>query len=135
MTVARFIGSPAINLLPVEIGTDGAISFLGNRLAVVAREGKPGQAMLGLRPEDLSLATEGLAARVRRIERHGADRYVHLDLHEAPDMRMVMRQGAWEGPAPELGSVVTLGFEPGRAHLFGADGERRELAPRERLAA
>jgi len=135
LTVARFIGAPAINLLPVEIDADGDIALFGTRLALGAPGGERGPAMLGLRAEDLHLAETGLEANVTRVEHHGAERYLHLEVSAAPDVRLIMRQSMVAGGAPDLGARVHIGFTPGRAHLFGKDGQRRETALRERVTA
>ena len=135
LTVARFIGSPSINLLAVEVEPHGRISFLGRALPLAAA-GEVGPATLGLRAEDLVLTSGGgLPARVVRIEHHGADRYLHLAIPDAPDAGLVMRQSATEAMSVTIGADVTVGFAPERAHLFGRDGQRREVAIVERVPA
>jgi multiple sugar transport system ATP-binding protein len=135
LTVARFIGAPAINLLAVEIDTAGRVAFQGRPLAITTREGGPAMGMLGVRPEDVSLASDGLPARVVRVEHHGADRHLHLDLVETPDVRIIMRQGAGEAASPEPGLTANLALCPRRVHLFGPDGRRLDVRQVERVAA
>ncbi|WP_420103857.1 ABC transporter ATP-binding protein [Bosea sp. (in: a-proteobacteria)] len=135
LTVARFIGSPSINLLPVEIDARGRLSFAGEPLPLTA-VGETGPATLGLRAEDLTLTDgEGLPAKVERVEHHGADRFLHLTLPQAPETRLILRQTAAQSVAIAADAAVTLAFAPGRAHLFGSDGQRRELGLLERVAA
>lgn len=99
--VARFIGSPSINLLRVRVrntdgrshlvlegdGTDPAGFTLSvPPLAVQALDGTDGQAILGARPEALALHRQhtpsGLRARVEFVEPMGAVNYVVLHLEE-----------------------------------------------------
>jgi len=76
--VAQFIGSPSMNLLPVEGGTVD-----GTDQAVV---GGPNKHILGVRPTDLSLADgpgEGvLTSMVDVVESLGAEALVHCTLGE-----------------------------------------------------
>ncbi|MDO5656785.1 MAG: ABC transporter ATP-binding protein [Paracoccus sp. (in: a-proteobacteria)] len=136
LTVARFIGSPSINLFPVEIGAEGHVSLLGRGLALRTKAGQ-GPASLGLRPENLSFAKapgEGLPARVLHSEMHGADRYVTLRL-EGADHHAVMRLPGDLRQAPEDGARVEIAFDPQNAHLFGAGGDRLETLRAEVHAA
>src|SRR5437868_2106216 len=73
--VAGFIGSPAMNLCSVPLGSNGSISFGGIPVPV------PGPVdgdslVVGLRPESLEVAAEGIPARVEVVEDVGADAYV-----------------------------------------------------------
>jgi multiple sugar transport system ATP-binding protein len=135
LSVARFIGTPAINLLPVEIDGAGRISGLGRDLGLEAAHGARGPATLGLRPEDLRIAGEGFAARILRTEHHGADRYVTLERVERDTPPLILRQRADEAPVPGADAMVTIRFETGKAHLFGADGARLALRERRQVAA
>lgn len=66
--VAQFIGSPSMNLLDVK---DGKVT--GTDYA----PGGPDTYTLGVRPTDLSLADEGLAATVDVVESLGAEALLH----------------------------------------------------------
>ncbi|MDO5528141.1 MAG: ABC transporter ATP-binding protein [Paracoccus sp. (in: a-proteobacteria)] len=136
LTVARFIGSPSINLFPVEIGAEGDVSLLGRALSLRTKAGQ-GPASLGLRPESLGFAAapgEGLAARVLHSEMHGADRYVTLSLDGADHPAVMRLPGDLRRP-PEDGARVEIAFDPQNAHLFGADGARLETLRAEVHAA
>ena len=128
LTVARFIGTPQMNLLPVEIAPGGTVMLFGRPTALAVRSA-PGPATLGLRPEDLRLARTGWPAKVLRIEPHGADRYLTLELPGTGAGRLVLRQYAGAEVIPGDGQVH-VDFAPARAHLFGADERRREVAQR-----
>jgi multiple sugar transport system ATP-binding protein len=128
LTVARFIGTPSINLLPVEIDTQGKVTAFGRDLGI---EG----ATLGLRAEDLRPGEEGFAVRVVRSETHGADRFVSCRLLSDETVAITLRQGAGDAVGADMNGVMNLGFAPERAHLFAADGLRRKVTVRERVPA
>ena len=135
LAVARFIGTPAINLIPVEIAAGRAVAF-GRDLGLKVQQGANGPATLGIRPEDLCVVSgAGFPARVVRSEHHGADRYVTLDLAGEGSLSLILRQRADEAPLPGADGLVALGFSAERAHLFGADGERLAFSSEGRAAA
>jgi multiple sugar transport system ATP-binding protein len=122
--VAGFIGSPAMNLCPAPNGSNGSISFGGVsfRLPLDAATGRP--VVLGLRPESLELASDGVAARVDVIEELGADAYLFCTADVGGEaIRLVARVDARD--VPGRGDRVTLRPLPDEAHLFDAEtGER-----------
>src|SRR5579885_3651430 len=72
--VAGFIGSPAMNLCTLPTA-NGSVTLGGVDLQVPP--GAPnGEVVVGLRPESLELASEGLPAEVQVVEEVGADAYV-----------------------------------------------------------
>jgi len=122
--VARFIGTPPMNLLPLERGESGA---------VVAGTGGPAVApancaglTLGVRPEHITLAFDrGVPATVAAIEYLGADTLVTCRLGAAT---LAVRVAGSVGVA--RGDAARLAWAPGAQHLFDHDGVRRaELAP------
>ncbi|MUO80645.1 ATP-binding cassette domain-containing protein [Agrobacterium vitis] len=140
LTVARFIGTPSINLLPVMIGVQGQVTAFGKDLDLRATEQDSGPATLGLRPEDLRTQDlraggNGFAVRVQRSETHGADRFVTCRLVDDETVVVTMRQGAREAIGADAHGLMTIGFTAERAHLFGADGTRCAVSIRERVAA
>ncbi len=124
LAVARFIGTPTINLLPVEIASSGRLSAFGAEIGLAASPQTAGPATLGLRAEDLALARTGMRARILRSELHGADRYLTLALDADDGLRLTLRQGA-DAPA-EAGAdgLVRVAFRANRAHLFDGAGRR-----------
>ncbi|WP_410216227.1 ABC transporter ATP-binding protein [Paracoccus sp. (in: a-proteobacteria)] len=132
LAVARFIGSPTINLLPAEVSATGQVTVAGVPTGLVA---SAGPATLGIRAEDFHLAATGLPARVLRIETQGADRFLTCELLEAVGQTIVLRQSASDADDTPADDVMHLRFAAARAHLFGPDGHRRPLRIRERVAA
>ena len=121
--VAGFIGSPAMNLCPAPPSANGAISFGG--VSFPLPPGAVGRGLvLGLRPESLELAPDGLPGRVEVVEELGADAFVFCaaDVGEGAT-RLVARVDVRR--RPERGERVNLRPVPGEAHLFDAEsGER-----------
>jgi len=134
--VAGFIGNPAMNLMTGTIeGTDkprfvaeGGVPELSLPPRVAARLGsaRGAQVTLGLRPEDVSVASEPGAG--------GATATARLDLAESlgNEVFLYARAGAHDIIAripprtlPPLGSPITLAFDTTRIHFFEtATGER-----------
>jgi len=124
--VAGFIGSPAMNLCTVAFGSNGSLSLGGMTVELPAGARAEGRdsVIVGLRPEALELAADGLSARVEVVEELGADAFVFCiaDIGGG-DMKLVARVEARHRPA--RGERVSLRPRPGEAHLFDCEnGER-----------
>jgi multiple sugar transport system ATP-binding protein len=128
--VARFIGSPAMSVCTVELSGTGALELGGARVvlpedlrAALAARAAP-RVVVGLRPEALELASDGLAARVEVVEELGADAYAFcVGEVGGEETRFVARADARRPPTQ--GDRVALRVRAGEAHLFDADsGER-----------
>jgi multiple sugar transport system ATP-binding protein len=119
--VAGFIGSPAMNLCTLPV-SDGKVAFGSVTLdAVNGRD----ELILGVRPEALQIAGEGLDAGVDAVEELGLDAYVFCtaELPGGP-ARLVARVDTRHAPA--RGERVRVRPSPDyEPHLFAADsGER-----------
>jgi multiple sugar transport system ATP-binding protein len=126
--VARFVGSPAMTLLPATLvedaGGDYAAVRLGDGSVVetrVPRAGLPagGALELGLRPESVKVAADGVTtAKADLVERLG-DRtliYAHLT-----DGQAITGEDSGAS-AVQVGDMVKLRIDGAAAHLFDADG-------------
>ncbi|MFM8681396.1 MAG: ABC transporter ATP-binding protein [Alphaproteobacteria bacterium] len=131
--VARFIGSPAINLLPARAGADGVVEMAGMRLGlrVAARAGEA--LGVGLRPEalrpvaDAAGAGRVLRARLRRRENLGAESILHADLAMGDEaIALSCRVPAGGPPLPADGAQVAFAFDEASCHVFGANEARLE---------
>lgn len=132
LAVARFIGSPTINLLAAEVSAAGRVSVAGIATGLQAGAGP---ATLGIRAEDLRLTPDGIPARLLRAETHGADRYLTCRLMTDEGQTVVLRQNASDMQTTSLDDVLHLRFAPERAHLFGPDGQRIALRIGGKVAA
>jgi multiple sugar transport system ATP-binding protein len=128
MFVAGFIGSPAMNFVAAAVGANGKASFGGATVELPAR-GAAQRLVLGLRPESLELAPEGVSAAVEVVEELGADAYMFCvaDVN-GESTKLVARIDARHVPA--RGDRVTLRPRHGEIHVFDADsGERMPRRP------
>jgi sn-glycerol 3-phosphate transport system ATP-binding protein len=133
--VASFIGAPPMNLLPVKTNGLGA-SLEALQLKV------PGDAILGVRPEDFAptdgSSPAGLALElvVDAIERVGAETFVYgTRAHdgagptvsakpgELPPGEIIVRLPG--DAAPTLGERIRVTAGSDKLHLFSADGRSR----------
>jgi multiple sugar transport system ATP-binding protein len=118
MFVAGFIGSPAMNLCQVAC-TNGSV-LLGGVAFEVPRASTSGEVVVGLRPESLDLAGDGIPAEVEVVEEIGADSYVFA----AADVGKLVARVETR-LAPERGDRISLRPRPDEAHLFDpATGDR-----------
>jgi len=122
--VAGFIGSPAMNLCTLP-ASNGSVTFGGVDVPVPGRSAN-GTYVLGVRPESLEVAGEGLPAHVEVVEDIGADAYVFCSAElGGQTLRLVARAEARR--APQQGDRVSLRPRAEEAHLFDpASGERLE---------
>jgi multiple sugar transport system ATP-binding protein len=125
--VAGFIGSPAMNLCTVPL-SNGTASFGGVDVPLptgVAGNGRS-TLVIGVRPESLEVAADGIPAKVDVVEDVGADAFVFCSTElEGETLKLVARTEVRK--APKQGERVTLRPRPEEAHLFdSASGERLE---------
>jgi multiple sugar transport system ATP-binding protein len=123
--VAGFIGSPAMNLCTVPL-SNGTASFGGVDVPLptgVAGNGRS-TLVIGMRPESLDVAADGIPAKVDVVEDVGADAFVFCSTELAGEtIKLVARTEVRK--APKQGERVTLRPRPDEAHLFdSASGER-----------
>jgi multiple sugar transport system ATP-binding protein len=123
--VAQFIGSPAMNVLPGTLrrGGEGVyVEALGARWPVPAGvAGNDGLAVsYGIRPGDLSLASNGIAAKVFVVEPTGAETELLLEVGDA-QLTLVMHGRT----AAQPDDTVHLAIEAAHAHVFDQASGRR----------
>ncbi len=128
--VASFIGSPQMNLFEADLVEGGAMAA-GFTLALqrpqfdTATRSGDTTVTIGIRPEDLELATDGLAVRILNIEDLGTDAYVYGRLEQvtAPDVEISFRVDS--RCPPPLDTVVRVAPRPDRLHVFSASSGQR----------
>jgi multiple sugar transport system ATP-binding protein len=132
--VAGFIGSPAMNLIEVDLDGEGAV--LGGRslplrrqvMAALAEDGSK-TATLGFRPEAVHLVGEGegFPFEVVVVEELGSDAYAYGTLHTSRskegDKLLTLRVDAKRPPMK--GEVVHIQIHPEEAHVFSTETGRR----------
>jgi len=123
--VASFVGNPPMNIWPTEVVQEGGAYVARNAdLSVAlpaergARAAGRGQVLLGVRPEDIHLAEDGVAGEVFIVEPLGRDdvltvRIGSVEVHVLADPDLRLR----------IGDRVHLAFDTRRAQLFDPETE------------
>jgi multiple sugar transport system ATP-binding protein len=119
--VAGFIGSPAMNMVPVTL--DGAVKIAGAEIRINKALGGE-RATLGFRPETVFIGDDGpIPARVRVVEDLGSEVFVHLVIdHDGEERRIVAKLDPPFAGEPDENVRLTL---RGSVHLFDATEVRR----------
>jgi multiple sugar transport system ATP-binding protein len=134
--VARFAGSPPMNLLRVarlegaaprpggaasRFGAEGVEFELPRAMADAARPSGKGTFLLGVRPEHVRIRhaadTGGFEAKVDAVEIGGRDALVYLSRGRLSFLALAGPEGL------RAGDSVRVEFEPDRLRLFEDDGE------------
>jgi multiple sugar transport system ATP-binding protein len=118
--VARFLGSPAMNILPAQ-RMGATFQAASGALIVPARDSLSGVAELGLRPEDLRVAAfagQGQPATVTEVEPLGG--YTVLTLNGGGQALRASLRGQ---PDIQVGAQVALTCDPSKVIYFAASGD------------
>ena len=122
--VARFIGTPPMNLLKLVPGRDGAVIEGSDGPAVL--DGSCAGGTLGLRPEHITLAFEkGLRTAVEAVEYLGGDSLVACRV--GPQTISVRTPGS---VGLSRGDATWLTWASGAEHYFAPDGRHVQPASR-----
>ena len=130
--VAGFMGSPAMNLLDLDLNEHGArlgdvtLPIERTILDQLAKRGA-GTVTIGIRPEDLRLGDQssGFPLSVEVVEALGAESYVYgrLSLPDGSERQLVLRTEA--RAAPSKGSIAHVNVTGDQLHVFDpGSGER-----------
>ena len=128
--VAGFIGSPAMNIVPVTVTPDRAGVLLPGGAAVplpgLSLPASGSDVLFGIRPEHLVVADDGpIPLVVHALEVLGADAFAHAGLG-AGEPGLVVRMPGTAAVRPNEKITVTL--DPAFAHLFDPATGRRIVA-------
>jgi multiple sugar transport system ATP-binding protein len=118
--VAGFIGSPAMNMLPVT--ASGPLRIAGAEIGVTDDLGGE-RATVGFRPETVVVGEGPVSGRIRVVEDLGSEAFVHLVIdHDGEERRIVAKAAApFAGSA---GDDVRVALR-GTVHLFDTAEVRR----------
>ncbi|WP_294567960.1 ABC transporter ATP-binding protein [uncultured Arthrobacter sp.] len=132
--VAGFIGSPAMNMVEIDLDQDGAV--LGNHsvplprqtMAALAADNST-TATLGFRPESVRLVGEGegFPFEVVVVEELGSDAYAYGTMHTSRsnenDKLLTLRVDARRPPMK--GETVHVAIHPDEVYVFSSKSGRR----------
>ena len=125
--VARFVGSPAMSLLPATAVAETSRVRLGDGAELATRlpaDGVGDGLQVGLRPESVSVVAPGAGttdAQVQIVERLGDRTLVFARLADGAEVT-----GQADGLSPvRMGDRVGLAIDGAAAHLFDAAGNAR----------
>jgi multiple sugar transport system ATP-binding protein len=135
LAVARFLGTPQINAIEIDVDVAGWARAAGGRLVQLhgfsAFAGK--RITAAIRPEHVKLKAAGepgsLVFEVHAVEHMGSETLVHL-AHQgqssmpAEMLRLVARLPSGLGIAPARGEACSVFIDASHALLFDSDGKR-----------
>lgn len=127
---ASFIGTPPMNLLPLEPSGEGC-RIAGTAGPLITRVGEPGL-LAGIRPEHIRISESGpVHAQVESVEYLGADTVIACRIGRGS---IVIRQPG--RLMPRAGDELRLTWASDHQHCFTADsGARRDDMPAHALSA
>lgn len=112
--VGHFIGSPGMNVLPADI-ENGRVVTLGHEVGTTAGElaaRATGQIEVGVRPEHVHFADDGVEVEVLKVADSGRFRIVDTR-HDGRTIRVLLNEGE---PVPS--GTARVGFDPNKTHLY-----------------
>ena len=124
--VAGFIGSPAMNMIKASVSIDpiaGPQAVIGQaclNLPAVASLKAGQEILIGIRPENLLPAADGIAGEITVIEPTGSETHVVVRSDDQ-DFVSVLR----ERPNYQPGQSIKLSAVAEDLHVFDADSQRR----------
>jgi multiple sugar transport system ATP-binding protein len=147
--VAAFIGSPPMNLVEAEVA-DGDVTFAGIRIPLADGRAPAGRVILGIRPQDLSLAPPDAAAAFdvepAVVEELGSATHAIFPVEAPPvdtdavraasdegergvllatDQRALFTAALPEGAPAVVGQPLRLEVDSRRLHFFDVDSGAR----------
>jgi sn-glycerol 3-phosphate transport system ATP-binding protein len=114
--VARFVGTPPMNVIPAAL-----VVGAGDWAVASAPAGRGADTLaIGVRPETVRLAEDGVAASVVAVEYLGADTLLETRIGDDP---FIVRVPGRTSIKPD--DTVRLVWDPGAAQWFDLSSERR----------
>ncbi len=123
--VAKFIGSPAINILSASVNDYAQICIQNLILDLFAPTQEP-NITIGARPEHLTFCDDNptaLTGFVQHIENLGADLYYHVKIKDE-QRPLIVRSAAGNGKRHQIDDLVHVKFDLNSTLAFAADGTR-----------
>jgi multiple sugar transport system ATP-binding protein len=128
--VAQFIGSPPMNLIPVELKPPLSIYNNEFRIALseswgtVLSESVDRSLVMGIRPEHLTLglpATKNFRGIVETVEALGNDTYISVKVQDLTPSELILQVRVSPDRSVKVGEEVWLSTTTDKIHLFDRD--------------
>lgn len=122
--VASFIGSPAMNFIPVASSGEASSYALPNGVITKLHvQGDNDNILLGIRPEHFVESASGdFQVEVKMLEHLGANTLLHGVLKDT-DITLVVSLEGYRDPAD--GATMSFSVEPDNLHFFDPDTQQR----------
>ena len=129
VTVAQFIGSPGINLLPGKVGANGIVEIATAALPLRVDAPEGSALTIGVRPESIHVRPNPgdgrVACRFHRRENLGSESILHFDVPGVENLKLLAKVAHGEdGAEPQADGTTEVGFAPASCHVFDAAGRR-----------
>jgi multiple sugar transport system ATP-binding protein len=130
LRVARFVGSPSINVLPGMVAAGGGIDVLGARIPSTTALEAGTRVDVAVRPHTLSVGARSDGAHLEghlvHVENLGADIFLHVAIDKVAHP-VVVRRDPDRGAIPARGERVTVALPAERVLVFDGQGRRVAL--------
>ncbi len=111
--VAGFIGAPAMNFMPCEVIQGGSVVRLPcGQVYPLPGRWPEGAVTLGVRPENVALAADGIPLQVELVEPLGSETLVHGRMADGTALLAKL-----PGAAP-VADAVSVALDPAALHIF-----------------
>ncbi|SFB43505.1 multiple sugar transport system ATP-binding protein [Rhizobium sp. NFR07] len=127
LRVARFIGSPRINVLPGEVDSTGRPTLLGHAVDFKVPSSAGSRVQVAFRPHDALICSADdarLTGTIQHMENLGSDILMHLALPGA-DEPIIVRESYETAARRRLGDKVGLKLDPQKLLVFDEAGSAR----------
>ena len=119
--VARFIGSPAMNVLAAQVAPGGTTAQLfGSAITLPKTALVTGRITIGFRPEHCSIGKTGIPATTDIVERLGETGFVHCKTGDGQAIVVEVKGD----PGLANGDSVFITPDPVHTHVFDEVGKR-----------
>ena len=124
LRVARFVGTPRINVLPAT-ATEGGLDVLGLKFAQPSGRAAGTKLQAAIRPERLAITRDGtgLSGRVVYRENLGSDLFLHVAIDGAA-APVIVRCDSSALESTGIGTVLGVGIPAESPLLFDLEGRR-----------
>jgi multiple sugar transport system ATP-binding protein len=127
LRVARFIGSPRINVVPGAVDRAGRPALFGYPLDLETSLSPGHKVQLAFRPHDATLCDaegEQMTGTISHIENLGSDILIHLTLPDSEEP-VIIREAYETAAHRRLGEKVGVKIDPRKLFIFDETGSTR----------